>query len=151
MTGADVALPQRVQRRRVKGQVGIPAGARYVGRPSRWGNPFRIYHGHSIIGPPWWLARESWHHLPAEVCIAGYITSSRMMTADDAIEPFRDLLRVRRRDEPERLREWLAPLVGLDLACWCPLVDADGRPAACHADILIAAANQLPGWKLPAA
>jgi hypothetical protein len=32
-------------------------------------------------------------------------------------------------------------LAGHDLACWCPLVDADGQPVACHADVLLEIAN----------
>lgn len=48
---------------------------------------------------------------------------------------FRRLLDVRQRDEPGHLRSWLAPLVGRDLACWCPL----DQP--CHADVLLELAN----------
>ena len=33
------------------------------------------------------------------------------------------------------LAEWLAPLRGRDLACWCPL----DQP--CHADVLLELAN----------
>lgn len=33
-------MPARIQRRRARGWV-APAGAVYVGRPTRWGNPFR--------------------------------------------------------------------------------------------------------------
>jgi hypothetical protein len=108
----------------------MPDGARYVGRPSRWGNPFRIYHGHSVIGPSWALAREAWRHLPASECVAAYVTSSSL-GPDAAVEPFRDLLKARNRDERDRLREWLAPLKGRDLACWCSL----DQP--CHADVLL--------------
>jgi Domain of unknown function (DUF4326) len=132
--------PQRIQRRRTKGWR-MPEGAVYVGRPTKWGNPFRIYHGHSIIGPPWSLARESWWHLPASACLNGYITSSRAMTAADSVEPFRDLIRARLRDEPVLLRAWLAPLIGKDLACWCPLVDKHGEVVPCHADVLLRIAN----------
>lgn len=32
-------MPQRIQRRRTKGWR-MPAGALYVGRPTKWGNPF---------------------------------------------------------------------------------------------------------------
>lgn len=35
-------MPQRSQRRRVKGWR-MPEGAVYVGRGSKWGNPFRVY------------------------------------------------------------------------------------------------------------
>ncbi len=40
--GCDpVSEPRRIQRRRVKGWR-MPEGAIYVGRGSRWGNPYRI-------------------------------------------------------------------------------------------------------------
>ena len=109
----------------------MPEGAAYVGRPTRWGNPFRIYHGHSSIGPPWSLARDSWSHIPASDCVAGYVTSSRPLGPEAAVELYATLIRVRLRDEADRLTEWLAPLVGRDLACWCPL----DQP--CHADVLL--------------
>jgi hypothetical protein len=34
------------------------------------------------------------------------------------------------------------PLRGKDLACWCPLVDKDGNPVPCHADVLLKIANE---------
>jgi len=109
----------------------MPENAVYVGRPSRWGNPFRIYHGHTLIGPPWSTARAAWAHLPADECVNAYVTSSAGQTATDAVEAFANLLAVRRRDEPDKLARWLAPLRGRDLACWCPL----DQP--CHADALL--------------
>jgi hypothetical protein len=33
-------------------------------------------------------------------------------------------------------------LAGKDLACWCPLVDSEGRPVSCHADVLLRLANE---------
>lgn len=133
-------MPERVQRRRTRGWR-MPEGAVYVGRPSRWGNPFRIYHGHSLIGPSWPAARASWTHLPERECVWAYVTTSGEMTAIAAVKQFRVLLEIRERDEPDRFREWLAPLRGHHLACWCPLVDADGQHFPCHADILLVAAN----------
>jgi hypothetical protein len=131
---ATERTPERIQRRRVAGWR-MPEGARYVGRPSRWGNPFRIYHGHSSVGPTWAKAREAWRHVPASECVYGYVTSSAPLGPEAAVALFRDLLKVRQRDEGDRLREWLAPLVGRDLACWCPL----DQP--CHADVLLEIAN----------
>lgn len=122
-------MAQRIQRSRAKAWR-MPEGAVYVGRPSKWGNPFRVYHGHSLIGPSWSLARAAWHHIPADECTAGYVTSSHM-TPGEPVRAYRDLLKVRARDETERLSEWLAPLVGHDLACWCAL----DQP--CHADVLL--------------
>lgn len=37
--------PQRIQRKRTKGWR-MPEGAVYVGRPSRWGNPWSV--GHAV-------------------------------------------------------------------------------------------------------
>jgi len=34
-------MAKRIQRRRTRGWT-MPPGARYIGRPSRWGNPFRV-------------------------------------------------------------------------------------------------------------
>jgi hypothetical protein len=34
-----------------------------------------------------------------------------------------------------------AELRGKNLACWCPLVDENGEPVPCHADILLEIAN----------
>jgi hypothetical protein len=34
-------MPKRIQRRRTKGWR-MPEGAIYVGRPTRWGNPYRV-------------------------------------------------------------------------------------------------------------
>lgn len=134
-----MSAPRRVQRKRERGWR-MPSGARYVGRPTRWGNPFRIYHGHTSIGPAWSLARETWHHIPATECVNAYVTSSTPMGPEAAVELYRDLLHVRARDEGDRLREWLAPLAGLDLACWCPL-PAEGQPDWCHAAVLLRVAN----------
>lgn len=36
-----VKVPSRIQRRRTRGWT-MPDGAVYVGRPTKWGNPFRI-------------------------------------------------------------------------------------------------------------
>lgn len=127
-------MPVRIQRRRTAGSK-MPEGAIYVGRPSRWGNPFRIYHGHSLIGPKWDVARASWRHIPADECIWGYITTSSGLDVVAAVSSYRDLMAVRRRDEPDRLDEWLAPLRGRDLACWCPI----DQP--CHADVLLELTN----------
>lgn len=127
-------MPERIQLRRTKGWR-KPPRAVVVARPSRWGNPFRIYHGHTSIGPAWSVARETWGHIPTPECDNAYVTSSTPMGADEAVRLYRALLTVRARDEVARLAKWLTPLAGRDLACWCPL----DQP--CHADVLLALAN----------
>lgn len=84
--------PQRIQRLRTKGWR-KPESAVYVGRPTKWGNPF---------------------------------------TGPDAVAQYRSAL-----DHlgQEQLDNFLAPLYGRDLLCWCPL------DRECHADILLEYAN----------
>jgi hypothetical protein len=112
-----------------------PDGAVYVGRPGKFGNPFRIYKGHTSIGPMWHVAVNTWGHIPADECIYGYVTSSCPLGPESVVELYRMMLESRRQDDPDRLREWLAPLVGKDLMCWCPLYQP------CHADVLLEIAN----------
>ena len=50
-----------------------------------------------------------------------------VVTAENCLELFEAYASARNRDEPE----WLAPLRGKDLACWCK----EGAP--CHADVLL--------------
>jgi hypothetical protein len=113
----------------------------YVGRPTRWGNPFTAIPHHSI-GPTWSAATALPMHRgvrrdrDAEV---GYVSSSRSDLRADVVDTFRTLCRVRERDFPMAFEDWLAPLRGHDLACWCPL------DAACHATVLLELANDLPG------
>jgi hypothetical protein len=125
--------PERIQLRRTKGWR-KPEGAIVVARPSRWGNPFRIY-GYNLIGPRWSVARDTWTHIRADQCTELYVSSSHLLSTAEAVGKYQMLLNVRTRDEPDRLRKWLAPLRGHDLACWCPL----DQP--CHADVLLEIAN----------
>lgn len=91
-------MPERIQRKRTKGWH-LPRNAVYVGRPTQWGNPFRV--------------RQEW---PVE----------------RTIEAFRHFIMGALASDPY----FLAPLVGRDLCCWCPL----DQP--CHADVLLEWANK---------
>ena len=84
---------KRIQRQRTKGWR-MPAGAVYVGRPTRWGNPYRPNWAISLVDSV--NAYRGW--------------ANRQLRQDD---------------------DWLPPLRGKDLVCWCPL----DQP--CHADILL--------------
>ena len=70
----------------------MPEGAVYVGRPTVFGNPYRV--GEPIGDPP------------------------QIITPASAIEKYRWLARDRIRREGSAF--WLEPLRGHDLACWCP-------------------------------
>lgn len=55
--------PQRIQRKRTKGWR-MPEGAIYVGRPSKWGNPFKAGVGEGWVG--------HWQAMTAEHAVALY-------------------------------------------------------------------------------
>lgn len=111
--------PQRVQRRRTEGWR-MPAGAIYVGRGTRWGNPW-IVHAHTLrCGPG----------------LADCPTSIAYSCAD-AVQKYRHsvlypLVGQPPVPTPDEIR---VELRGHDLACWCPL----DQP--CHADVLLELAN----------
>jgi hypothetical protein len=119
-------MPARIQRKRSKGQSGMPAGAKYVGRGKgcRWGNPFVVGvdaddKAHATTLFLEWLANNSYDvHAP-------------------------DLSAERRRDMDVR-RDWmlanLPKLAGRDLACWCA-VPEPGLPDHCHGAVLLELAN----------
>lgn len=76
----------------------IPKDAVYVGRPSRWGNPYK---------------------------------HSKTKTREQAIHEFQVYAELKDFYE----KDWLKPLRGKDLVCWC-------SPLTCHADILLRMANE---------
>lgn len=136
-------MPERIQRKRIKGWR-KPEGAVYVGRPTRWGNPFRAYKC-SCCG--YWDVRDDND--------ATYLVNHAMTrlpevranpntwtTRDEAI---RKAVALYYDDATYWLGGWqvtrpdlaaaLPTLRGRDLACWCPL----DQP--CHADVLLELAN----------
>lgn len=80
-----------------------PKDAIYVGRPTIWGNPFKLIHGSGV---------------------------SKIDRAK-AIKSYRGWLECRLAVEPD----FLTPLKGKDLVCWC-------APLPCHADVLLELANK---------
>lgn len=109
-------MPERIQRRRTRGWR-MPEGAVYVGRPSRWGNPYGLD-----------LYRIDYpEHDDAE---------HRFMATSD----FRGLIegRWQNDDRPDypSIEEIRAELAGKDLACWCPPTP-EGEHDQCHADVLL--------------
>lgn len=152
-----MSAPKRIQRRRTKGWR-MPDGAVYVGRPSRWGNPFPL-HGDWIM---WNAVAIGLHGGPAgrrEASVRLYrawLTGASIptRTLDDKPTGWgiqfdnghtstidRQIIGV-----AEVAATWadpvttpelpdLRPLRGRDLACWCPLDEP------CHADVLLELAN----------
>ena len=110
------AAPRRIRRERSKGWR-MPAGAIYVGRGSRWGNPFKVDPTNVGGYEDWRRNVDIWRDWP-------------VIDAATAAEAFREMaMRSRQR------RAELPRLAGHDLACWCAL------DAPCHADVLLELAN----------
>ncbi len=124
-----MSAPKRIQRRRTRGWR-MPEGAVYVGRPTRWGNPFvveRTKGGHVV------LLRGVIREAPT---FQFRWTKSRVAAAGEAVYLFSTALgkTIRAGEiDPADLR---SALRGKDLACWCPL----HQP--CHADVLLEIANR---------
>ena len=93
----------------------MPEGVVYVGRPSVWGNPW-------VLGDP----------------AIGTRPDGSAWGIDDVVRWFRGYALQRAAADAQ----WLDPLRGMDLACWCPLEDEHGNPWPCHADVLLQMANR---------
>ena len=122
-------MAERIQWRRGMGP--MPEGARYVGRPSRWGNPWVVVPETMLRVPggghyEWWGDRRIAVSLYRLWLDHGY---DRSGCHDDDLERM-DAAR-------SRILDSLPALRGHDLACACPL---DGGP--CHADVLLELANR---------
>jgi hypothetical protein len=124
---ADTTTPTRVQRTRprIKGQKGMPAGALYVGRPGKWGNPNRVVYRQDTGG--WHVEHDNGGSVGSWPTPAG--------AAGFAVEAYRAHLA----DRPDLVEAARTELAGRDLACWC----APDMP--CHADVLLELANAAAG------
>jgi hypothetical protein len=91
-----------------------------VARPSKWGNPFVIGMSYGSGGP-----NGEWH---------------RSVTIEDRAQAVAEYRRAIELGHHAILSD-LSPLRGRDLACWCPLTDADGNRVPCHADVLLELSN----------
>lgn len=155
-------MPERIQRSRKKGWR-MPEGAIYVGRPSRWGNPFPWKGGWitwsavaagfradlpgrraaSLFFYRGWLGLQADHGtdipLSADVLLlsnGSEVSTSdwcRMLAARFANSLYGEEIKVPAAPNHEEIKEALR---GRDLCCWCP-------PGPCHADVLLEIANTL--------
>lgn len=122
--------PQRIQLRRTKGWR-KPDGAIVVSRPSKWGNPFKV-------GEPYFVIDLVEYRRGKSLADAEW----RGFTAKDAVECFERWFKNQVGASGFSMAEEArVELAGHDLACWCPLVDAKGDRAPCHADVLLRIAN----------
>lgn len=103
-------MSKRIQLSRKKGSR-KPPDAVTVSRPTKWGNPFTI-------------GCEAWR-------FSTTIPFPNPSTIDEVLVDYEYYLRTWLVIYPD----WIAPLRGKDLACWCKL----DQP--CHADVLMKLAN----------
>lgn len=110
--------PKRVQRSR---KAGASMGdAVYVGRPTMWGNPWRVV----CISGRWWVIDDR------DQSYAGAFETKRQAAAY-AVDYYRN----RMDNDPVLRAAARAKLAGHDLACWC------GLDMPCHVDVLLEIAN----------
>jgi hypothetical protein len=151
-------MPSRIRRERKKGSR-MPEGAVYVGRPTKWGNPWAFRTRQALArvpaldGSAWEYEsrisadgmQHDYHHPDGRITVHHI----RYMTRAECVEMFRRALtapdrRIHIRQAPGKA--WLSvddvrrELAGRDLACWCPL-PAEGEPDHCHARVLMEIAN----------
>lgn len=129
--------PQRIQRRRSDGWR-TPEGAVYVGRPTKWGNPFKVY-----LCPccrHWDVIDENGVTYLINHKVARRVTplsDSKRDAHIKAVSLFKGLyVHMYGSIIPERDLSSLAVLRGKDLVCWCP------ASLPCHADVLLDLANR---------
>ena len=103
--------PKRIRRKRTSGWK-MPPNTVYVGRPSKWGNVFKV-------------GEE-------EFDAEGRVVTPK--TAEECVELYEKLLVSNMRHHQSVVNQVLE-LRGKNLACWCP----EGH--ACHADVLLKFAN----------
>jgi hypothetical protein len=121
------APPRRIQRKRERGWT-MPPNTVYVGRPSKWGNPF--WHAQRFTGLDFALRCY-------RMAVDGYWNPAELEDMPDgpfhiATKEFGEWTK----QFPEGARNAIQnELRGKNLACWCYLENP------CHADILLEIAN----------
>lgn len=125
-------MPIRIQSKRTKGWK-MPESAVYVGRPTRYGNRFRLggWYAKGDASPSSHakLGQFIYTETTREYADARY---THIRTRTQAVEWFRWYM-----DQvPDFRAQVQSELRGKNLACWCPL----DQP--CHADVLLEIANQ---------
>ncbi len=138
-------MPKRIQRKRTKGWK-MPPECVYVGRPTRWGNPFGI--------DQWEIPTPTGNF--SCVVTATHQVIERFDTKGEAVLKavalYREMLGLRGQAWLDFLWKYgiceeatttsVDFLKGKDLACWCPVLLPDGSRCPCHADVLLELANQ---------
>lgn len=120
-------MPERIQLSRKKGWR-KPENTVVVARPSKWGNPFAVGHGYSIIDATGVIVDLTGRY-PVYIPDSGVAVAFYRDWMADQIR----IVGLHRRPALAEIRTALA---GKNLACWCPL------SLPCHADVLLEIANR---------
>ena len=121
--------PVRIQLKRIKGWR-KPDNTIVVSRPGKFGNPFTIA---QAIESGYVSNQEEARRFVVR-CFDDWLHDGRVSGRNWWQGPESDKRRA------EIMRQ-LSTLRGKNLACWCPLVDKNGAPVPCHADVLLELAN----------
>lgn len=128
------AKPIRIKRSRQNKQVspnGLPII--YVGRGSRWGNPFKIC---ELINGKFAISHEcdyQLHQITKEVGCDSKHYNTKCEAAIDAIKCYELYHHAK---DSANMADAITNLKGKNLSCWCKLDDK------CHADLLLELANR---------
>lgn len=138
----------RIQRSRQHKQVspnGLPIV--YVGRGSKWGNPFRLVKYDGI-----WMIKTDGSERCSSILTkhARFAYDTKEEAAKDAVRCYgRWLLPYEHKtgNTEEFLRsiammESIEELRGKNLSCWCKIIDENDNYCLCHADLLLELANR---------
>ncbi|MGA6223504.1 DUF4326 domain-containing protein [Streptomyces umbrinus] len=146
MTTDQTALdtqPRRIQRRRTKGWR-APADATYVGRGSKWGNPFAVVRT-DHPDRPWRLVdvndrsrslREDPQYFTEADKVYGLGMAKRLFELHTGVLGIYEY-------DADALADLRRALAGRDLMCWC-LLPVPGQPDHCHGAVLLELANPQP-------
>ncbi|MEU6012062.1 DUF4326 domain-containing protein [Streptomyces sp. NPDC047453] len=116
--------PTRIQRQRTKGWR-APDRAIYVGRGTRWGNPYTV------------VQRNRFHAVVTDGGGVIYANKDEAEARRVAVDWFRAWFS----SQPDLAAAARRQLAGRDLMCWCPLPEP-GDLDHCHAAVLLAIANE---------
>lgn len=119
-------MPARIQRRRIAGWR-APEGAKYVGRGTPYGNPYRVVRDGRL-----WIVRVD----PADGVTGRTVGdyASQIEARKVAVEQFRAMFRTP--GGAEQAEYFARMLHGRDLMCWCALPEP-GETDWCHASVLL--------------
>lgn len=131
-----IEQPKRIQRKRTKGWR-MPDNTVYVGRPTLFGNPWRV----DSKGQPWvshaLSDRRGDCKLPKMRMTRFGMQARYRAWLDGSLERWDYVAMIPCQVWRQMVLNSLHELRGKNLACWCPL------DQACHADVLLELANTL--------